>query len=50
VPEKDLSKAIGQKKENLRRLAQTGYPAKVIPDPELPKGAPFRVKEVKPCI
>ena len=50
VSPKDLSKAIGQKKENLCRLAQMGYPAKVIPDPELPKGAPFRVKEVKPCI
>ena len=50
VSPKDLSKAIGQKKENLCRLAQMGYPAKVIPDPELPKGNAFRLKEVKPCI
>ncbi|MDD3192340.1 MAG: radical SAM protein [Oscillospiraceae bacterium] len=44
------SKAVGQKRENIRRLAALGYQVKILPNPSLPAEIPFLIKEVKDCI
>lgn len=45
-----LSKAVGQKRENVRWLADKGYEVTIRPDASLPATEPFRIKEVKHCI
>ena len=45
-----LSKAVGQKRENIRWLAAKGYAVKIFPDANLPEKEPFWIKEVKHCI
>ena len=45
-----LSKAVGQKRENIRWLAAKGYTVKIFPDENLPEKEPFWIKEVKHCI
>ncbi len=45
-----LSQAIGQKRENLRRLSQAGYQAQILSDDSMSREEPFFIKEVKDCI
>lgn len=45
-----LSKAVGQKRENVSWLADKGYEVTIRPDASLPAAEPFRIKEVKHCI
>lgn len=45
-----LSQAIGQKRENLRRLSRAGYRVRILSDNSVPKEEPFFIKEVKDCI
>ena len=45
-----LSKAVGQKRENIRWLAAMGYEVEILPDPSMPAEDPFWIKEVKHCI
>ncbi len=45
-----LSQAIGQKRENIRRLSEAGYQVKILSDATMSKEEPFFIKEVKDCI
>ena len=45
-----LSKAVGQKRENIRWLAAMGYEVEILPDPSMSAEDPFWIKEVKHCI
>lgn len=45
-----LSKAIGQKRENLARLSQAGYRVQILSDDTISKEEPFYIKEVEDCI
>ncbi len=45
-----LSQAVGQKRENLRRLSQAGYQVQILSDGSVPREEPFFIKEVKDCI